>query len=741
MISIGIKMARFSKVLGWSSRGAELPVTLIIVVSFACAALFLYQLATGEDQRVATQTAQFVKRSIDNQAGDSRRMVGSVAAWGAAYQNLYSKPRIAWAFDEDNIGVHTLRGMNFDYVFVVDPSGNTTYGIADSKLATSPAQTLLGSGLIALVAKARQAPPNESVAEIAILSVGGIPVLTIAAALSTGSDPTIKPIAGPAAVLIFGRALDAAEVARMGADSFIVNLRVAKDNEGAIQPRLPLKVEGANSPFFLRWDPVMPGRQMLRTILPLLGLAGLALAGLLVLIMRHAIRTAGVISVGASKLADAHERMKHLALHDMATGLPNRASLAAYIADNLPPKRGSLAILSIDLDRFKHVNDTLGHGAGDFVLAEVGRRVRKLLREGDLVARVGGDEFVVAVADLTLAEIEEICRRLLHDLYAPLQFEGQDIAIGASIGVAVAPSDATTAEELLRLADIALYESKAGGRGTFRFFAPEMNELVAMRRTLERDLRRALVGGEFVVHYQPRFDTDTMIIRSAEALVRWQHPVRGLIAPMEFIPLAEENGMIVPLGEWVLRTACKAALGWGTIGVSVNVSPAQIRAGNLVAIVGEVLADTGLPAAMLELEITEGVLLENTERARATLLELKALGVTLAMDDFGTGYSSLGYLRSFPFDRLKIDKQFIADMGAQDSRAIVQSILGLGKALGMAVTAEGVETAEQLLLLQGDACDEVQGYYTARPLPAEEFSLLLERIRPRHIANAPAVAA
>ncbi|WP_108610640.1 EAL domain-containing protein [Aminobacter sp. MSH1] len=737
-------MARFSKVLGWFGRGAESPIVLVIAVSFSCAALFLYQLATDEDQRLATQSTQFVQRSVDGRADDTKVMLFTFAAWSLAYQNLHLNLRTGWAFDEDNLGPDTLKQFDLNYVFVLDPRGNTVYGVVDGKRATQPARAILGSQLESLVARARRALPDTSVAEAAILSVAGMPVLATAAALSSGTDPTVNPIPGPASVLIFGRTLEPADVAQMGADWFIDNLRVAKEGEGAIQPSLPLQIEGAASGLFLRWDPVLPGQQMMRTILPLLGLAGLALACLLVLIMRHTKKTASVISVGVSKLADAHEKMKHLALHDTTTGLPNRARLANFIADNLPPKRGSLAILSIDLDRFKHVNDSLGHGAGDFVLVEVGRRVRNLLREGDLVARVGGDEFVVAIADLTQTEIEEVCGRLLHDLCAPLMFEGQETSVGASIGVAIAPIDALTADELLRLADIALYQSKAAGRGTFRFFAPEMNELVATRRALERDMRRALLLQEFVVHYQPRFDTASMIILSAEALVRWEHPERGLIAPMEFIPLAEETGMIVPLGEWVLRTACRAAVGWGTIGVSVNVSPAQIRAGNLVAMVGRVLAETGLPAAMLELEITEGVLLEDTERARDTLLGLKGLGVTLAMDDFGTGYSSLGYLRSFPFDRLKIDKQFIADIGAHDSRAIVQSILGLGKALGMAVTAEGVETAEQLLLLQGEACDEVQGYYTARPLPAEDFDLLLRSVRQADkpdTANPSAVAA
>jgi predicted signal transduction protein with EAL and GGDEF domain len=359
-------------------------------------------------------------------------------------------------------------------------------------------------------------------------------------------------------------------------------------------------------------------------------------------------------------------------------------------------------------------------------LAEVARRLRSVVSDRDIVARVGGDEFVIAVADLAEHDTVALCKRLLAAVIAPMTWEGAQIYVGLSMGVAMAPTDATSTHELIRRADLALYQAKNDGRGTFRFFAQDMNERVIHRRSLEMDLRRGIMDGEFVLHYQPRYDTRAMTLLSVEALVRWNHPQRGTVSPAEFIPLAEETGLIVPLGEWILRTACSTIVRFEDIGVSVNVSSAQFR-GELAATVARVLSETSLAPHRLELELTESVLLEDTQKALLTLAQLKALGVRLTMDDFGTGYSSLGYLRNFPFDGLKIDQQFIADLsGTGDARAIVQAIVALGKALGMTVTAEGVETAEQLLLLRHDACEEVQGFYMSRPMTADALARLIE---------------
>jgi predicted signal transduction protein with EAL and GGDEF domain len=337
-----------------------------------------------------------------------------------------------------------------------------------------------------------------------------------------------------------------------------------------------------------------------------------------------------------------------------------------------------------------------------------------------VVARVGGDEFVLAAPGFGHDTAARLGARIVETISEPIDLDGSEVTIGASVGIARSPADATDSGELVRKADIALYEAKNDGRGVFRFFTPEMNEAILERRRLETDLRRAVRSGEFVLHFQPRVDARTLRLTGLEALVRWQHPERGLLPPSAFIGLAEEIGLIIPLGEWVLEEACATVAPYPDLAVSVNVSPAQFIAEGLPQMVATALKRTGLPATRLELELTESVLLEDTVRARRTLDALKRLGVRLSMDDFGTGYSSIGYLRSFPFDAIKIDRQFVGDLGKEgDARSIIQAIVGLGRALDLDVVAEGVETTEQLLLLRTDQCREVQGFLTGAPMPAD----------------------
>ncbi|WP_246697830.1 putative bifunctional diguanylate cyclase/phosphodiesterase [Rhizobium sp. G21] len=426
--------------------------------------------------------------------------------------------------------------------------------------------------------------------------------------------------------------------------------------------------------------------------------------------------------------------------------------MSTFLDAHLADPSASLAIFYIDLDRFKPINDTFGHQVGDKVLGEVADRLRRSLRENQMVARVGGDEFVIAAPGMTVDAVERFCAKLYAMISEPIRHDRGEIKVGMSIGIALAPSDGGTPDELLRAADTALYRSKQQGRGQFAFFATEMNEKIIAMRRLADDMRHSLAAGDFYLDYQPRFDTRARRIKSVEALVRWMHPEKGRINPMDFIPLAEQNGLIVPLGEWILRTACRTARDWDGIGVSVNLSPIQFRDRDLVQKVRSALQDSGLPSQLLELEITEGVLLEDAANAREVLEELKSLGIKLAMDDFGTGYSSLSYLRNFPFDVIKIDRSFIMDLDSSDNaRPIVQAILGLGKALGLSVTAEGVETNEQLAILTADQCNEIQGYLMSRPLKSDQVTDLLkeidkmvvckqERSQSERLARAPGVS-
>jgi diguanylate cyclase (GGDEF)-like protein len=424
-------------------------------------------------------------------------------------------------------------------------------------------------------------------------------------------------------------------------------------------------------------------------------------------------------------------KIAFLARHDVLTGLPNRAVFHDLIERALPEaERGGLfAVLFLDLDRFKAVNDTLGHRAGDTLLQQVATRLRSVVREIDTVARFGGDEFVVLQPLLEQPDgAMRLAERIIAALCEPYMLDGHQASIGVSIGIAMAPGDGASAEVLLKNADLALYLAKAEGRGTFRFFEPEMDARLVRRHDIERDLRTDMADGRLEMHYQPIVNLQTGAVRAFEALIRWHHPVHGQLPPSEFIPIAEECGLIVQLGEWVLRKACRQAATWPeSIGVSVNLSPLQFRDGRLAGMVAEVLAGSGLAAARLELEITETVLLAGSQANIATLHGLRRLGVSIAMDDFGVGYSSLSYLYSFPFDRVKIDGSFIANMmQRREARHIVGAIIGLCQDLGMRTTAEGVETREQLQVLREQMATDVQGHYFSKAMPAGEIAAFLE---------------
>jgi diguanylate cyclase (GGDEF)-like protein/PAS domain S-box-containing protein len=428
----------------------------------------------------------------------------------------------------------------------------------------------------------------------------------------------------------------------------------------------------------------------------------------------------------------AQARAQHLSLHDPLTGLPNRALLVARLAEALDSARhadGLTAVLCLDLDRFKEVNDSHGHAAGDLLLQETAHRLLACVRETDTVARLGGDEFIVVQRGLkTASDAQALGQRLLRSFADPVPLDGCKALVGLSIGIALAPADGTSAEQLLRNADIALYRAKEEGRGTYRFFEPAMDARLQARRALEHDLRQALARDELELHYQPKIATADGRLLGAEALVRWRHPERGLTLPGAFIPIAEETGLIVPIGAWVLRTACAQAARWPEGSIAVNLSPVQFRHGDLVELVAAALRASGLEPHRLELEITESVLLQDVPDMLALLHGLKALGVQLAMDDFGTGYSSLNYLQRFPFDKLKIDQSFVQRLEDHPSaRTIVGAVLGLGRALGLETNAEGVETAAQLAFLRAAGCDEVQGYYFSRAVPAAELEPLITR--------------
>jgi len=483
------------------------------------------------------------------------------------------------------------------------------------------------------------------------------------------------------------------------------------------------------------WVPNQPGTSIVGTVLPFMAIAFGGFAFLTALALRYIRRS-------AAKIAEGENRLRHLALHDPLSGLPNRTffgeRLGAVIAD--AARDDSIAaVLAIDLDHFKDINDTLGHHIGDGLIGVVAQRLVHAVRREDLVARLGGDEFAVITTEAAdLKTLERFAERLIAVLRAPYSISGHTLLIGASVGIAVIDRGTGDAADIMRRADVALYRAKNEGRSRACIYDADMDADLRERKQLENDLRAAILEDRLSVAYQPIMNASGEKMAGVEALCRWHHPTRGDVPPSDFIPIAERSELIIPLGEWVLRKACIEAKPWPGLTVAVNVSPLQFRRQDFVEMVERILADTGLDPHRLELELTESTLLGNVEDAEKAMHRLKAHGVRFALDDFGTGYSSLLYLRSFPFDRIKIGRSFVRSIEtAADAASIVHAIVSLGRGLGMKVTAEGVETAEQQLFLRAAGVHSMQGFRFGKPAPADAIS---QRLAQASVAPRNAIA-
>lgn len=452
----------------------------------------------------------------------------------------------------------------------------------------------------------------------------------------------------------------------------------------------------------------------------------------------HQVENRTVVQCNLRDITDRKEaeaRIRYMALHDALTGLPNRTLFEDRIDNAVAHARREdtrVGVLMLDLDRFKHINDSLGHHIGDQLLEQFAMRLRTCLRESDTAARLGGDEFAVCLPDLTSVQAAELlAQRILAVIEVPFQIEQHELNVGSSIGIACYPQDGTDHDTLLRAADTAMYDAKANGRGIYRFFTPELNEAAQLRHMLVNEVRHAHRRGEFVLHYQPQLSLTSHSISGVEALLRWHHPKHGIISPGLFIPLLEEMGMMPEVGEWVLRTACRQNVEWQADGlpllrIAVNLSAQQFYRGEIVETVRGALAESGLDPQWLELELTESLTLDESEDNLKIMGQLKDLGVSLTLDDFGTGWSSLSYLRRFPLDRIKIDRSFMRDVTThENAAAVVHSILNLAQSLGLSCVAEGVETHDQLRYLEEQLCTEIQGFLFSHPLPAEEMPTLL----------------
>ena len=441
-----------------------------------------------------------------------------------------------------------------------------------------------------------------------------------------------------------------------------------------------------------------------------------------------------VVAARTEKLEAANRQLRHLATHDALTGLPNRVLLDDRLTQAMAHANRDgqpFALLVVDLDRFKLINDSLGHRAGDAVLDEISRRLTSVVRDIDTVARTGGDEFIVVVSPSGAPEdAVAIANRARDALRLPMSVSGVELHVTCSIGVAYYPTDGNSADSLIARADAAMYCAKQRGRNNVQCFAEGMDAVTLGRVSLESDLHEAIEAGQFELHYQPKPETESGDVYSAEALIRWRHPQRGLVAPEEFIPLAEECGLINEIGAWVLREACRQCAEWRRNGlpalrVAVNVAAAQFRRGDLLDVVRHALESAGLEARFLEIELTESAVMTNPEESAAILEQLSRMGVLVSVDDFGTGYSSINYLRRFPIDKLKIDRSFVRQLGCEVDASIVQAIISLAHSLRLKVVAEGVETQDQLKFLRSLGCDQYQGFHFSPPLPAREFAALL----------------
>jgi diguanylate cyclase (GGDEF)-like protein/PAS domain S-box-containing protein len=841
--------------LGRFGRRVALPVAVLVTGAMALVTIFVLVTSARQDAIALDASTRLARTALAVKEREIGRNLKDYAVWEDAYRNLHERLDLDWAAADGNVGANILESLGYEMAFVVAPDGRTPYAVLDGRPQPADAFALIPHGLDGLVGQARRADQDDRPA-VGLLRSGADVVLIAAAALLP-PDPAEAPPPEARSVLVFAKRLGGEFLGRMGTEYLLTGLRLAGSEEPAAGASLPLATPGGAALGRLAWEPDRPGRELLRVLLPPLGVALLGLAAFAWLVLHNARRSARAIEASARTIeayaqtlessearfrdvaeassdwiwetdqelrltylstrfsevtgvaaaavlgktldqffssdsasdgwahlrgdteahsafrdlrcryrdaeggsricrlagrpilgqdgaflgyrgtaaditaeVEAHAKANHLALHDALTGLPNRVMLRERLDLALAGvRRGQpqAAVLCLDLDHFKEVNDTLGHGAGDLLLREVAQRLQAGVRGTDTVARLGGDEFaVVQVSVDQPGDAQALCRRLIQDLQAPFRIDGHELYVGASIGVALAPENGGDHERLLKSADIALYRAKQAGRGTFRFFEARMDAELQARKALEQDLRQAIAKGQLELHYQPLVAVRDRELTGVEALLRWRHPERGVVPPGEFIPVAEETGLIVPIGEWALRTACRQVKAWPGLRVSVNLSPVQFKHRELVDTVRQVIAEAGLEPERLELEITESVLLYDTASALEILTGLKEVGVRIAMDDFGTGYSSLGYLNSFPFDKIKIDRSFITDLNEKDkANAIVRSVINLGQSLGMITNAEGVETLEQLTFLAGEGCEQVQGYYFGRAMPAEEVTALI----------------
>ncbi|WP_312242940.1 EAL domain-containing protein [Pantoea sp.] len=708
------------------AREVLLPLTAILILTFAGASLALYWSTSLSNHEAKSQQQRMIEASFSQSLAEHLRQLRSLTRWGPLEAQL-ARPQQNQAWLDENVGHWLYQMFGHQLIVVLDErnqvmqvwrNGQT---VADKRLGPN-VRAMLDQQL----ARLRQQAPGDDMADF-------VRIGQRVAALAAGT--IVRDEGEPGHYrLVSLKFLDDGYLRGLAERSQLQDLHFTNGEPRPDDKARYLLVSQQGDPVgYISWSPSRPGAQMLRTIGPSTAFAVLVVTLLCVFMVRRLWTSSVSLSQSMLKLGASEAQAQHLAFHDVLTGLPNRALVEDRLSQALAlatRNEQRVALLLIDLDRFKTINDTYGHHAGDDLIIEVGHRLSSLLRSSDTVGRIGGDEFIIVLPEVeNIGQVQTLSKRIIEALNQPFMLMGSEAWIGASIGMVLAPSDGLDRQELMRKADIALYEAKNSGRGQYRQFERAMDESLRTRQTIAADLRSALQRHQgLAVWYQPLMDINGQQMVGLEALLRWEHPTRGAIMPGEFISIAEETGLIIPLGEWVLREACQVSQRFPQLVVAVNVSPVQFRATGFVERMVEIVREAGGDPQRLELEITEGVLIEDEREARAIIVALREAGFRIALDDFGTGYSSLNYLSSFPVDKIKIDRSFTQSLGvAENAAAIVESVVKLGHAMGLTVTAEGVETSSQMSALADAGCNQLQGYLFSQAVPLAQIVEMVEK--------------
>ena len=748
----------------WNFVGlVALPVALLALGLTGTVFYALHAAARQADLVSATRQDHEARLAVDDSLDELAQSQAGVAIWSPLLRELY-KPQPNWDWVDINAGTWLNYVFAHDVDIILSPNDSPVYMMQDGVRSTSLDRaagiyTHAAAPLInAVRERTRRAPnrherlPGRPIAyqatvrtsPSAIHATSTMPVDGRPAAVSVmriipdGSDGGAPPGAAP--LLLSVRYLDHSFVQRLASVQLLAGARATIGGLRPSEHGVTLTNEDGRSFGTLAWRPDRPGQTVWKAMVPT---AAAVLAGLLATVAALLVGVGHLLRKDAASLEQlqvanlelqAKEAQAHrLAYHDTLTGLANRARLITVLDDMLGTGavESVSAVLLIDLDRFKQVNDTLGHLGGDHLIRQVAMRLEALVLPGDLVARLGGDEFAVLLSTrANESAIEAVAAAMVSAIQEPFVVLGTNVHVGASIGIACFRDGRGDRTELMRTADIAMYRAKAEGRNGYRFFAADMDESVKLRREIEEDLRAAIErDDELLVHYQPQMDGSGTSVIGVEALLRWRHPRRGALAPAAFVSVAEESGLIGALTRRVLRDACGVAVAWPGFSVAVNISPVQFRSRTLAAELIAIVRETGARAQQIELEVTENVLLDNDEVVRTTLSALRRAGFRIALDDFGTGYSSLSYLSKFEVDKIKIDRSFIHRLGeADDAAAIIHAVVRLGHAMGLLVTAEGVETGLQRAFLEHAGCNELQGFLFSEAVPAAALRPLLGRL-------------